>query len=526
MNKYELAAENPSQETNLAAVGTTSDLARRMAKNVLKENGRITQTERLFTTRARYAREDNLYSSDGQDLGGGRGDWSYIKLLTSKVQEQEYKNGTTKRDLTYKDLVTPGDSIGLELAGTDGYSNFGYDRFLLTGVSCDMNEKVQISEVFGDGEVVYYFGRQPLMFNLRGILIDSVDNDWFVDWIKTYSEFLRGSQTARNYELIKIVLPNMSITGTVAGFSFNQDSSRDTDIAFSMQFIAKIVEPKLLDLTANNSVINSPYLKGVDFSAINGFASTAQINSLKGQVASLTGVISNPNSSLRAKGAALGKLGTGIGGGFGAFLEDSKDTINGARSSIEGWNSEVSTFAGNVKTSALFQTVTSALNGIRTNLFSPIYGVLSSLTKLVSNAFNSVNSIFNSLINPVRNILRDITNISKQAIALVNLVNSSIKGVGRNVNSQLRGLSSDFKIAIKTLGKAAGTIAAAPISAANSARDMFSSGTLSSQSAFLSSTPKLTFVRPSLTVLRKPVPTKLSLLTGTAEYTAKTSNSL
>ena len=74
------------------------------------------------------------------------------------------------------------------------------------------------------------------------------------------------------------------------------------------------------------------------------------------------------------------------------------------------------------------------------------------------------------------NILRDITDISKKAIALVNLVNSSITGVGRNVNSQLKGLNSDFKTAIKTLGKAAGTIANAPVSAAQSARNMFSIG--------------------------------------------------
>ena len=82
-------------------------------------------------------------------------------------------------------------------------------------------------------EVIYYFGRQPLIFNLTGVLIDSADNNWFVDWVKLYSEFFRGTQTAKNYELIKIVLPNMIITGTISAFSWQQDSSRDTDIPFS-----------------------------------------------------------------------------------------------------------------------------------------------------------------------------------------------------------------------------------------------------------------------------------------------------
>ena len=368
-NTYENAASSPSIESNSKAVGTTSDLARNLSQNVLKANGRIKQSERLFSTRARYARLDSTYTADGVDLAGGRGDWAYIKLLTSKTQQEEYRKGSTKRDVTYKDLLGAG-SISSALSRTDSVGeSSGYDEFLLTGVSCDMNEKVQISEVFGDGEVVYYFGRLPLMFNLRGILIDSVDNNWFVNWIKTYSDFLRGSQAAKNYELIKIVLPNMTITGSIAGFSYNQDSSRDTDIAFSMQFIAKLVEPKID--TSPVAAINSPYLKGVDFSAANMMLSTSQINSLKGQVASLTGVITNPASSLRSKGSALSQLGGGVGGSFGAFLEDSKGTLTGARDTIDGWNSQVNKVTSAVRTSALFQTVTSSLNGIRTNLFSP-----------------------------------------------------------------------------------------------------------------------------------------------------------
>jgi hypothetical protein len=239
------------------------------------------------------------------------------------------------------------------------------------------------------------------------------------------------------------VLPNMAITGTISGFSWSQDSNRDVDIPFSFQFIAKVVEPIP---AMSDGMPTSNNLQYVDFRQVSQFVSQSSINSLKNQVSNASSIIQSPTSSLKQKGAALSTIGSGVGGTFGSFLESSKDSIKGFQKTVDGWTSSENSFFNGVKTSALFQTVTSSLNGIRTNLFSPIYGVLSSLTKLVSNTFNSATSIFNAVIQPVRNMLRDITNISKKAIALVNLVNTSITGFGRYVNGQLKGYGPCFCI--------------------------------------------------------------------------------
>lgn len=500
----------------LAATDTVSNLARNKAPNLLKKDGRITQTERLLTARARYAQDSNAYEDGtGADSAGSRGTWAYIKLLTSDVQRKEYGSKNTKRAVVYKDLLGHDGIVSKMARDDEGYGGLGYDGFLLTNISCDMNEKVQITEVFGDGEVVYYFGRQPIIFNLSGILIDSPDNNWFVDWLKTYSEFLRGSQAARNHELIKIVLPNMSIIGTISGFSWRQDSNRDVDIPFSFQFIAKRIEPAV---TYTGPVVRSNLLRGVNFTKAS-LLSMRQINSVKTQVASLTATITNPRSSLRDRSLALTQLGSGAGGALGIFLEDSKNTLNGFQTRIDGWNKSTSNKFDQVRSSALFQTVTASLIGIRSNLFSPVYGILSSLTKLISNTANSASGIFNSFINPVRNILRDITSISKQAIAVVNLVNSRIAGFGRNVNNQLRGVETDFKTAIKTLGKAAGVIAAAPITAAQTAKDMFDNGRFSSSTAFLVSRPRSAFLRPSLLITKNPPIPIINFLVNTPQFT-------
>jgi hypothetical protein len=512
------------QETALNT-DVVHNVARETTRNILQRDGKIVQTERLFTNRARYAAKtqtnpDGSYKIFGDEGGGDRGDWAYIKLLTSETQKKEYLSGSTKRDVTYKDLIGS-ESIVATASGTVSNTVRGYDKFLITGVACDLSEKVQISEVFGDGEVVYYFGRQPMIFNISGVLIDSPDNNWFTDWLKMYSDFLRGSQTAKNYELIKLVLPNMTLTGTISAFSWRQDSSRDVDIPFTFQFIAKLIEPK----AATGPLINSNKVQGIDFPKMTAMTQS-QINDLKGQVATLQGAISDPRVSLRSRGAALSALGTGVGGTFGTMLLAGNQSLRGYQSSIEGWITQENNFFNSVRTAALFQTVTSSLNGIRTNLFSPIYGILSSLTKLVTNTKNQVNNIFNALIDPVRNILRDITNISKEAIALVNLVNNSILDVGRNVTSQLRGVQSDFKVAIKSLKLAAGVIATAPISAMHSVRTMFSGQFITSDTPWLRLSPKPPYVRPSLLILKKPVPSKQEILVRGTKYSAATANVL
>ena len=516
-------ANKPSQATNSVTASKIGDLARSTKNNsVLDSNGTIKQTERLFSARARYGRTD-LLSANSRDIGTDRGQFGYIKLLTSQQQYNEYISGNTSRDLTYKDLLGEGGLVSNMANPSDTGQKRGYDHFLLTGVSCNMTEKTQITEVFGDSEVIYYFGRRPLVFSIRGVLIDSPDNNWFVEWLKMYNDFLRGSQLARNYELIKLVLPNMILTGSISSMSWAQDSNRDIDIPFTFEFIAKIVEPRE---AVPDGMPTSNKLNYVNFSAASSFMGQAQINSLKGQVASLTSAIQDPTKSLREKGAALNALGTGLGGSFGSFLESTKGGITDFQKRVDSWTAAENTYVNAIKNSAMYQTITSSLNGIRTNLFSPIYGVLSSLTKLVSNAFNAATSLFNNLITPVRNILRDITNISKKAIALVNLVNSSIKGFGRNVTGQLRGTADDFKTAIKTLKKAAGTVATSPASISHSIRTMFTSGGFSTDPPFLRTPAKLTFSSPSLTTTGNKPASKTALLQAMGVYTPETSNVL
>lgn len=438
-----------------------------------QNDGSIKQSERLFTARPRYApaalNQDEVYAKST----AARGTHAYIKLLTSNEQASKYSSSRGVRE--GDDLTGPG-SLASKMVSTN--SNVGYDDFLLTRVSCNMAEKLQVTETFGDGEVAYYFGHQPVIFDITGVLMDSPDNSWFTNWLRMYSSVLRGSQLAQNNELLRLVLPNMILVGTINSTNWAQDSANDVAVSFGFQFLAKRIEPTAAIL---ENVAASQLGGLIDFNQASQYVSQQSLNSFKSQVARLQSAVSDPNSTVASLGSALSGLGEGIGGSIGEL----SSTLDGAALGVKDFvdnNAFSHSLSG---TASLFRTLSANLNGIRAQLFSPIYGILTSLTRLVQNTTGDISSIFNSLLSPVRNTLRDITNISNQAIGLVNLANSSIRGIGRGITGQIGGTVAEFNLAMKSLGDAAGSVATSPLTAIQSVQDMFKSGTINSGAAFL-----------------------------------------
>lgn len=472
-----------SSLTEFAKSDVISDLARKVGStqrntNAVKfhNDGRIQQSERLFTARPRYAPQatdqDDVYTKSP----GTRGTHAYIKLVTTAAQADSYSK--TKGIREDADLTGPGSIVSTMVHSS---SSVGYDEFLVTHVSCQMQEKLQVTEVFGDGEVAYYFGRQPLMFTISGVLIDSPDNTWFTNFLRTYASVMRGTQLAQNHELLRLVLPNMTLTGSISGLSWDQDSANDVAIQFSFQFLAKRVDPTAPVLY---NVTDADLQSLIDFGKASSMISQQKINDLKRQSAALENVIKNPTSTVADLGTALSKVGQGAGGIDMDKKKEAPNFLQQMNSDLQKWVKGAKA-QGDAAAKGMFSSVTANLTGIRTQLFSPVYGILTSLIKLVKNTAGQVNNIFNSLFKPVQNILRDITNISKQAVRLVNQVNSSIRGIGRNLTRQIAVTQADFNEAMKSVGKAVGAIATSPKTVLQSVQEMFSAGAIPSDSAFL-----------------------------------------
>lgn len=408
--------------------------------------------ERLFIVNPR--------SITSPSTDGDRGYRAYIRLMTSS-------NVNISDTSTYASAITgSGGSLDQAVNGSSAYG--GYASFLLTGVQAGLNEKVQVTETFGDNEVYYYFGRQPMTFSFSGVLIDSVENDWLTQWLYMYSQVMRGTSLAKNYQLLKIVLPNMTLIGTMAGMNFSQSSERDTDIPFSFQFLVKRLIPTPVNLMGTAF---SPDASSINFNSGNDFLSQSGINTVKSSLSSYYDTIQSATSSVSSVASSLVGLGSGLTGSVSAA------TFGAATSSSTG----TVTATGAVSSSDAFYGITATLAGARASLFSPAYGVLSSLTKLISSSSSNVSSVFNSVLSPVNSVLRDIKSISTQATGIVNLVKGSVL----NLAGQVVTTERSFLATVGSIENTVGSITTAPQSLFSYIQGMVGTGKLSSGTPFL-----------------------------------------
>lgn len=463
----------------------------------------ITQSERLFTTRSR-----NVNFLGG---GGNRGQRTYIKLLTSNPSQSLSQHlqalGSNSTSL--------GTASGGPLADAiNGNPTFlGYASFLLTDIQCQFEEKMQVTEVFGDSEVVYYFGRNPIQVEFGGVLIDSVDNNWFTQWMDMYAGVMRGTQLARNYELLQIVTPNMTLIGTINRTSWNQNSARDVDIPFRFSFLAKQVIPT--PVIPTGAPLTSGASTALGTSSAGSFTTQSQITNQKSLLGNLQGVIQNPMSTVQQYASALNSTGS-LGSTINSPMASAGSLTGAASSALGGLG--LGSFTGGTSATGtskagtaaapldIFTNVSSSLAGIRASLVSPVYGVITSLTKLVgagtlstkvasssasassgsaSSNTSSASGIFGSLSSTVGNIVRDVSSIAKQASSIVATATSGVKTAEGILKNAPAVLGAALNANLASVKSTAGIITSAPQSATSGLRNAVGDGIIPASTPFL-----------------------------------------
>lgn len=474
--------------------------------SVQNSNGTITQTERLFTLRPRGSTTENVG-------GGNRGTRAYIRLMTTDAAGSLNRKTGVNEGLGGTSLSASGGPLDAAINGNNAYK--GYANFFITDVRCALDEKLQITETFGDGEVAYFFGRQPMFLNVAGYIFDSDDNSWFVEFLSMYGQALRGTELARNYELVKLVLPNMYVIGSLTHIDWAQNSQRDQDIQFSFQFLIKQLVPIAIRMPGVPTSSDSGL---INFDAIPSFQSQAQINTVKSSFSALQSLIQDPTSTSSQIASGI----TGLGSGLSAGISSDASSY-GVGSNSYGFTTSTDTssissaLSGAGDTiSGIFSSVSANLTGLRASLFSPIYGVLSSLTKLVKNAMGSVTSIFNALTSPVRDIIRAVSDISNQAVGIVNLVNGTIQGL----TGQVTAIDNQTRIALGNLKNAAGVISSAPKTISQSIAEFVNAGRLPITTGYLQNRPMASLSSSGTS------PSKIALLNSGAKYSAQSGASL
>jgi hypothetical protein len=378
--------------------------------------------ERLYTVMPRSAATS--FTTDGvPTYTTERGQIASIRLLSSSRE-------TSLAGREGKEI-----NIDREL-GTLLDDPSGYKNFFLTDVSVQYSEKLQITTTFGDNEVAYYFGRQPVIFNLSGMLMDSLYSDWFTKFLTLYQTTLRGSQLAKYFELVELVLPNMRVIGSIQGLTHQQNSARDSEIFFSFQFLAKEVIP-------------------------------TAIPELEGNMSNIVGGLIDFSVGKEGVGGFGYKLATGIGSG----LQKGDYALGSIFSEVRANQSDIG------------REFSESLNAFRSSIFSPIYGIISSITKIIKTATGDISGIIKNFTDPVNMILKDVMYVATKAIAIANLIESSVN----DVISIPDRVIQNARNTLQSLQNSAGVISRVPESVSEVFKRHFKNGRVKKGAAILGS---------------------------------------
>ena len=336
----------------------------------------IPQPETLYTVRPRYFRDKSV-----------RGSRATFRILTRGI--------TSSSARTAQEALA--ERVRKKLISKDGMADF-----ILQSMQLGFNEKAQVIQTFGDAETVYYFGRSPTTISLSGTLIDDIDNDWFVRFISGYNEFLRGTQLAQRFELVKLSTHNATFTGTIMNLSYAQNSNNDAAIQFNCTFLIKTFEyhssyqygKELADdveYQALQSVENQPTLTQSDI--------TKLLNNARGTDVDARDV-RNKEEALSALGGTLSPSGTYATEIATAFNE----TLGGITDTITKLSDNINKFANAVE-----DATSSVLNPI-----NDIIGAVSDFTDAGFSVVRAIDNTIDSVLDPISVVVNNFNNVQRQ----------------------------------------------------------------------------------------------------------------
>ena len=159
----------------------------------------------------------------------------------------------------------------------------GYFDFFLQLVDEGFDEKFQIVEMLSDSYAVFGIGKKPRILNCSGVLLNCVENDWRLNFIKLFEKYLSVSSLAKLRKAgvknqVTMMYDSVTVTGAVLG------------LRTSMRAENEMVAPFSFTMLVNESVSFN----------INQLASLA----IQAQVTepAATGLVSKDTGSISSKG--------------------------------------------------------------------------------------------------------------------------------------------------------------------------------------------------------------------------------
>lgn len=107
-------------------------------------------------------------------------------------------------------------------------------NFIIQSISEQRAEKQQVILTFGE-PYIFFFGEQPRMITVSGVLLNTEDFNWRAEWWANYEQFLRGTQCVRQRTRAYLSWDDIVVEGYITQANSAEDASNQNLVQFQFQ---------------------------------------------------------------------------------------------------------------------------------------------------------------------------------------------------------------------------------------------------------------------------------------------------
>lgn len=107
-------------------------------------------------------------------------------------------------------------------------------NFLIQSVQEQRAEKQQIVLTFGE-PYIFFFGEQPRIINVSGVLLNTEDFNWRAEWWANYDQYLRGTQCVRQRTRVYLSWDDIIVEGYIMACTAQEEASNRNIVQFQFQ---------------------------------------------------------------------------------------------------------------------------------------------------------------------------------------------------------------------------------------------------------------------------------------------------
>ena len=180
---------------------------------------------------------DSLMAAQSRGASGLYGEFAHVRRPVRGIQ--------LKRD-TYATIevkTAKGESIPLVDSGRadassvpswaqQSYSNYPNSNFLVQSIQENREEKQQIVLTFGE-PYVFFYGEQPRMIQVSGVLMNSEDFNWRAEWWYNYDNYLRGTKCVEQKTRVYLSWDDIIVEGYLMNCAASESSENRNIVMFN-----------------------------------------------------------------------------------------------------------------------------------------------------------------------------------------------------------------------------------------------------------------------------------------------------